>query len=80
VRPVLPDYEHRVSPLTRSWDQPDRDFAREGKLVQVKVVECHIVMSRLDEIGKTMRHDWLCCRPTLAGRDSESEEWQWDVD
>jgi hypothetical protein len=35
----------------------DGDFAGEGKLVEVEVVERDIVVSRLDEIGEIVGHD-----------------------
>lgn len=35
----------------------DGDFAGEGELLQVKVVERNIVVSRLDEVGQIVCHD-----------------------
>jgi len=52
---------------------PNGDVSREGELFQVKVVERDIVMSRLDEIGETVRHGGYRHK-TFATEWIESEE------
>ena len=37
-------------------DKPDGDITREGKLVQIKVVECDVVVSWFHEVGKIVGH------------------------